>query len=62
MHGNQLYDTLPLARGGYGRLQGFGTRFGYERVVLHFQPHVHAGRLECNSARTVLRLDRAPLP
>jgi hypothetical protein len=29
---DELYDVLPQTRGGYGRLQDFGTRFGYERT------------------------------
>jgi len=62
VHGDELYDILPQTRGGYGRLQDFGIRFGYERVVLHLQPQVHTGRLECNTARTLLLLDHEPLP
>ena len=62
VHGDELYDVLPQTRGGYGRLQDFGIRFGYERVVLHLQPQVQAGRLECNTARTLLLLDHEPLP
>ena len=50
---DELYDILPQTRGGYGRLQDFGIRFGYERVVLHLEPHVEAGRLQCNTARTL---------
>ena len=38
--GDELYDMLPQTRGGYGRLQDFGIRFAYERVVLHLEPHV----------------------
>ena len=60
--GDELYDILPQTRGGYGRLQDFGIRFGYERVVLHLEPHVEAGRLQCNTARTLLLLDHEPLP
>jgi hypothetical protein len=60
--GDELYDILPQTRGGYGRLQDFGIRFGYERVVLHIEPHVHADRLQCNTARTSLLLDHEPLP
>jgi hypothetical protein len=60
--GEELYDTLPQTRGGYGRLQDFGIRFGYEKVVLHLEPHVPAGRLQCNTARTLLLLDHEPLP
>ena len=59
---DELYDVLPQTRGGYGRLQDFGIRFGYERVVLHLEPRVGAGRLESNTARTVLLLEHEPLP
>jgi len=59
---DELYDMVPPNRGGYGRLQDFGIRFGYERVVLHIEPRVAAGRLECNTARTLLLLDHQPLP
>ena len=62
VYGDELYDILPQTRGGYGRLQDFGIRFGYERVVLHLEPHVEAGRLQCNTARTLLLLDHEPLP
>ena len=62
VYGDELYDVLPQTRGGYGRLQDFGIRFGYERVVLHLEPQVQAGRLECNTARTLLLLDHEPLP
>jgi hypothetical protein len=60
--GDELYDVLPQTRGGYGRLQDFGIRFGYERVVLHLKPQAQAGGLESNTARTVLLLDHEPLP
>jgi hypothetical protein len=59
---NELHDVLSQTRGGYGRLQDFGIRFGYERVVLHLEPQVPAGRLEANTARTLLLLDHEPLP
>ncbi len=62
VYGDELYDVLPATRGGYGRLQDFGIRFGYERVVLHLEPRVQAGRLECNTARTLLLLDHEPPP
>ena len=61
VYGDELYDILPQTRGGYGRLQDFGIRFGYERVVLHLQPQV-TDRLECNTARTLLLLNHEPLP
>jgi len=62
VHGDELYDILPQTRGGYGRLQDFGIRFGNERVVLHLEPQVQTGRLVCNTARTLLLLDHEPLP
>ena len=62
VHGDELYDILAQTRGGYGRLQDFGIRFGYERVVLHLQPQVEVRRLQCNTARTLLLLDHEPLP
>ena len=60
--GDELHDVLPQTRGGYGRLQDFGIRFGYERVVLHLEPQVDSGRLQANTARTLLLLDHEPLP
>jgi hypothetical protein len=59
---DELYDVLAPTRGGYGRLQDFGIRFGNERVVLHVEPQVEAGRVQCNTARTTLLLDNEPLP
>jgi hypothetical protein len=60
--GDELHDVLPQTRGGYGTLQDFGIRFDYERVVLHLEPQVQAGRLQCNTARTMLLLDHEPPP
>jgi len=62
VHGDELYDLLAQTRGGYGRLQDFGVRFGYERVVIHLQPQVQPQRLQANTARTTLLLDHEPLP
>ena len=59
---DELYDVLAPTRGGYGRLQDFGIRFGNERVVLHIEPQAEAGRVQCNTARTTLLLDHEPLP
>jgi hypothetical protein len=60
--GDELYDVLAPTRGGYGRLQDFGIRFGNKRVVLHIEPQAEAGRVQCNTARTTLLLDHEPLP
>jgi hypothetical protein len=62
VHGDELYDQVAQTRGGYGRLQDFGVRFGYEGVVIHLQPHVAPHRLQANTARTMLLLDHEPLP
>jgi hypothetical protein len=59
---DELYDQVGQTRGDYGRLQDFGVRFGYERVVIHLQPHVQPHRLQANTARTMLLLDHEPLP
>jgi hypothetical protein len=59
---DELYDVLAQTRGGYGRLQDLAIRFGYERVSLHVEPQVNSGRLESNTARTLLLLDHEPLP
>ena len=61
LYENELYDVLPQTRGGYQRLQEFGIRFGYERVVLYLEPEAN-GFLETNTARTLLLLDHEPLP
>jgi hypothetical protein len=62
VHGDELYDQVAQTRGGYGRLQDFGVRFSYERVVIHLQPQVQPDRLQANTARTMLLLDHEPLP
>ncbi len=59
---DELYDPLAQTRGGYGRLQDFGVRFGYERVVIHLEPAVEPHRLQANTARTMLLLDHESLP
>jgi hypothetical protein len=58
----ELYNVLAPTRGGYQRLQDFGVRFGYERVVLYIEPPVDHMRVAPNTARSVLLLDHEPLP
>ena len=62
VHGDELYDILPQTRGGYGRLQDFGIRFGYERVVSTSSPRSNRTAYSANTARTLLLLDHEPLP
>jgi len=50
VYGDELFELLRQTRGGYNRLQDFGIRFGYERVVIYLQPTVQPGRLEANIA------------
>jgi hypothetical protein len=60
---DELYEVLPKTRGGYQRVQEFGVRFGYDRVVLYLEPRVDdRDRLESNTARTLLLIDNEPLP
>jgi hypothetical protein len=60
---DELYEVLPKTHGGYQRVQEFGVRFGYDRVVLYLEPFVdHRDRLESNTARTLLLIDNEPLP
>ncbi len=60
---DELYEVLPTTRGGYQRVQEFGVRFGYDRVVLYVEPLVDdRDRLESNAARTLLLIDNEPLP
>jgi hypothetical protein len=62
VHGDELYDQVAQTRGGYGRLQDFGVRFGHERVVIYLEPQIETHRLQANTARTMLLLDHEPLP
>lgn len=61
LYESELCDMLPQTRGGYQRLQEFGIRSGYERVVLYLEPDA-GDRVETNTARTLLLLDHEPLP
>lgn len=58
----ETYESLPSTRGGYQRLQEFGIRFGYERVVLYVEPNRDDARLSANTARTRLVCDGEDLP
>jgi hypothetical protein len=60
---DEVYEVLPKTRGGYQRVQEFGVRFGYDRVVLYLEPRLEQHeRLETNTARTHLLIDNGPLP
>ncbi|MBJ7469733.1 MAG: sensor histidine kinase [Solirubrobacteraceae bacterium] len=58
----EAYETLPSTRGGYQRLQEFGIRFAYERVVLYVEPDLADYRVIANTARTRLLCAGEDLP
>ena len=58
----ELFELATAARGGYHKVQEFGIRFGYERVVLYVEPHAEAGRVTQDSVRTSVKIDGQPLP
>jgi hypothetical protein len=63
LYQNELYELLPMNRGGVNRLQMFGVVLGYSRVVLYLEPHCGPGRkLVPNTARTRLLLNGEDLP
>jgi hypothetical protein len=63
LYQNELYELLPMNRGGVNRLQMFGVVLGYSRVVLYLEPHGGSRRtLVPNTARTRLLLNGEDLP
>ncbi len=63
LYQNELYEVLPLNRGGYSRLQTFGVVLGYGRVVLYLQPKTSPGKeVIANTARTRLIMNGDELP
>lgn len=58
----ELFELVPPARGGYRKVQEFGIRFGYERVVLYVKPHVDGAQVTQDTVRTSLKIDGQPLP
>jgi hypothetical protein len=59
---DELYEMVPLSRGGAARLQTFGVVVGYAQVVIYVEPK--AGMVIPNTARTHLLVDETeePLP
>ncbi len=63
LYQNELYELLPMNRGGFSRLQMFGVVLGYSQVVLYLEPHSGPGRnLISNTSRTRLLLNGEDLP
>ncbi len=59
---SELFELTTAARGGYRRVQEFGIRFGYERVVLYVEPDVTGHQVTADTARTRVLIDGQPLP
>jgi hypothetical protein len=51
---DELYEVRETTHGGYARLQEFGIRLGYERVVLYVEPRIEG--VDSDTARTRLRM------
>ena len=62
LYQDELYELIPPSRGGYQRVQEFGVRFGYARVVIYVEPQADTERLSARIDRSDLRLDGQPLP
>jgi hypothetical protein len=58
---HELFELTTAARGGYRRIQDFGIRFGYERVVLCIEPSTQ-DTVTTNTARSRVLIDGEPLP
>jgi len=62
LYQDELYELISPSCGGYQRVQEFGVRFGYSRVVIYVEPQAEAARLTARIDRSDLRLDGQPLP
>jgi hypothetical protein len=59
----ELFELATAGRaGGYQKVQEFGIRFGYERVVIYVQPDPAHGHVSQDSVRTTVKVDGEPLP
>jgi len=61
LYQDELYELCPPARGGYQKVQEFGIRFAYSRVVVYVEPESAAG-LAASTSRSELKIDGQPLP
>lgn len=61
LYGDELYEMISPARGGYQKLQEFGIHSGYARVVLYVEPTGAVGAMT-DTARTRLLVGGEPLP
>ena len=62
VYGDELYDILPQTRGGYDACRTSASASATNASCSTCTRHGHAGRLQCNTARTLLLLDHEPLP
>jgi hypothetical protein len=59
---HELLELTTAARGGYRRVQDFGIRFGYERVILYIEPDLQGRTVTTDTARARVLIDGEPLP
>src|SRR5262249_12487124 len=57
----ELYELITPSRGGYQKVQEFGVRFAYSRVVIYVEPDMGPG-LAASSSRSELKFEGEPLP
>lgn len=58
---NELYELVTPNRGGYQKVQEFGVRFAYPRVVIYVEPAAD-GAVTASTTRSELKLGGEPLP
>ena len=61
LYQDELYELIAPARGGYQKVQEFGVRFAYSRVVIYIEPEAD-GALTSSTSRSELKIDGQPLP
>lgn len=61
LFGDELFELVAPSRGGYQKVQEFGIRFGYERVVILVELP-HSASVGQDSVRSQVKVDGEPLP
>lgn len=61
LYQDELYELCSPARGGYQKVQEFGIRFAYSRVVIYVEPEPVSG-LAASTSRSELKIGGQPLP
>ena len=61
LYQDELYELITPSRGGYQKVQEFGVRFAYPRVVIYVEPAAD-GAVTASTTRSELKLNGEPLP